>query len=127
MDDTTNLVKMYVAIRDKIREIKDRQEKDLEEFVDMQNKLTSKLQKLLEDTNAQSIKTSEGTVYSSTRYSASLADPKAFMDYVIGTNQFELLDRKANATACRDFVEAKGSPPPGVNISAISTIGVRRA
>lgn len=124
---TTSLVKNYVAIRDKMKEIAERHSEELKPFVDMQNELTAKLTGILEATDAQSIKTSEGTVYASTRYSASLADPKAFMDYVIENKTWELLDRKANSTACRDFVEAKGSEPPGVKLSAIRTLGVRRS
>lgn len=123
----THLVKNYVAIRDRIKELNEAHDAAMKPYIEVQNALTAKLQEVLETADAQSIKTSEGTVYASTRYSASLADPKAFMDYVIENKQFDLMDRKANATAVRDFVEVKGSPPPGVNLSAIRTIGVRRA
>ena len=93
----------------------------------MQNVLTTWLQDFLETAGAQSVKTKEGTVYASTRYTASLADPQAFMDYVIKHTAFDLLDRKANATAVRDFVENHNALPPGVNLNAIRTVGVRRA
>jgi len=120
-------VKQYVAVRDLIKGMKDRHEKELEELVDIQNKLTGVIQQCLEAVGAESIKTSEGTAYTTTRYTASLADPKAFMDYVISNSMFDLLDRKANSTAVRDHVAEKGLLPPGVNLSSISTVGVRRA
>lgn len=120
-------VKNYVRMRDKIKEIKERHEQELKPYVDVQNELTVKLQGVLDAAGAQSIKTSGGTVYASTRYSASLADPKAFMDFVITQNKFDLLDRKANATAVRDYIEQNKVSPPGVNLSALRTIGVRRA
>lgn len=117
----------YVALRDKKREIEERHKEELKDINDTMNKLTEVMMQTLDKIGAQSIKTSQGTVYVSARYSASLADPKAFMDYVIANNKFDLLDRKANATACRDFVAETGSQPPGVNLSAIRTLGVRRA
>jgi len=120
-------VKQYVFVRDQIKAMKDRHDKELEDLVDIQNKLTGIIQGCLEAVGAESIKTAEGTAYTTTRYTASLADPKAFMDFVIAGNKFDLMDRKANAPAVRDFVAETGALPPGVNLSSISTIGVRRA
>lgn len=120
-------VKQYVAVRDAIKAIKDKHEKELEPMVDIQNKLTGIIQTCLEAAGAESIKTSEGTAYTTTRYTASLQDPKLFMDFVIENKAFDLMDRKANAPAVRDYVAEKGTLPPGVNLSSISTIGVRRA
>jgi len=44
---------------------------------------------------------------------------------VIANKQFDLLDRRANATACRELAE-KGTLPPGVKLNTIRTIGVRK-
>lgn len=117
----------YVAVRDKIKEISERHAEELKPLVDLQNDLTAWFTEELSRVGAQSVKTGEGTVYQSTRYSASLSDPKAFMDYVIGNSAFDLLDRKANSTAVRDFIEQHKSEPPGCKLSAVRTIGVRRA
>lgn len=124
---TTSLVKNYVAVRDRIKAIGERHSEELKPFTDLLTELSGKLQEVLDTTNAESIKTSAGTVYQSSRYSASLSDPKAFMDFVVKENKFELLDRKANAAACRDFAAETGAQPPGVNLSGVRTIGVRRA
>lgn len=117
----------YVAVRDKIREISEKHSDELKPFVELQNALTAWFTEQLDKVGAKSVKTAQGTVYQSTRYSASLNDPKAFMDYVIANNAFDLLDRKANSTAVRDFIEQHKSEPPGVRLSAIRTVGVRRA
>lgn len=120
-------VKQYVAIRDQIKVIEERHEKELENIKGIKDELTGIIQECLTTIGAESIKTAEGTAYTTTRYTASLADPKAFMDFVTANNKFDLMDRKANAPACRDFVAETGALPPGVNLSSISTIGVRRA
>lgn len=117
----------YVAVRDAIREISARHEEELKPFVELQNQLTAWLTENLDKVGAKSVKTTQGTVYQSTRYSASLTDPKAFMDYVIDNKRWELLDKKANSTAVRDFIEQHKSEPPGTKLSAIRTVGVRRA
>lgn len=117
----------YVKLRDKKREIEERHKAELAGINTTMDQLTALMMSTLDEIGAQSIKTSEGTVYTSSRYSASLADPQAFMKFVIENQKFDLLDRKANANACRDFVAENGTQPPGVNLTAIRTLGVRRA
>lgn len=117
----------YVKLRDQIKAKNDAHAETMAKDLELQNMLTAWLTANLERVGAESVKTKAGTVYSSTRYSASLADPQAFMEYVKATDKFDLLDRKANATAVRDHVTETGSLPPGANLSAIRTIGVRRA
>lgn len=120
-------VEAYVVVRDKIKAANDAFAETIKADVELQNMLTAWLTNRLEAVGAESVKTKAGTAYTTTRYSASLADPKAFMDYIIANDKFDLLDRKANSTAVRDFVQETGSLPPGANLSAIRTVGVRRA
>ncbi len=117
----------YVKQRDIIKEKNDAFAATMKPDTDLLNDLTAWLTNRLETVGAESVKTKAGTVYTTTRYSASLADAKAFMDFIIANNKFELLDRKANAPAVREFVAETGSLPPGANLSAIQTVGVRRA
>lgn len=117
----------YIAIRDKIEEIEKRHKEELKDLVELVEKFNAWFTTELEKIGASSIKTSQGTVYQSGRYSASLTDAKAFMDYVIKNSAWDLLDRKANVTACRDFTRENKSEPPGVRLSSIRRVGVRRA
>ena len=117
----------YVAVRDAVQKANDEHEARIKPLVDLRDMLTGWMQKFLEQAGADSVKTAAGTCYSTTRYSASLADPEAFMKFVKSTDNFDLLDRKANVTACKDYVKENGTLPPGVNMSAIKTVGVRRA
>lgn len=118
---------LYVQLRDKVKELDDAHEAALKPYKDSMAQLQARMQAAMEAVSAENIKTKQGTVYLSTRYSCSLADPDLFMRYVIDNAAFDLLDRKANSTAVRDFVEEKGSLPPGVNLTAIQSLGVRRA
>lgn len=120
-------VKEYVRCRDAIKALEEKHTKEKAPLVELQNMLTGWLQSFLETAGGDSIKTKEGTCYSTTKFTASLKDPDAFMKYVIDRQDFDLLDRKANVTAVKAHVAEYGDLPPGVNLSSIKTVGVRRA
>jgi hypothetical protein len=120
-------VEQYIQVRDAIKKANDAHEASIKPLVELQNLLTGWMQNFMEQAGADNIKTAHGTCYSTTRYTASLADPEAFMKHVISTQSFDLLDRKANVTAVREYVEQNTHLPPGVSLSAIKTVGVRRA
>jgi hypothetical protein len=116
----------YINCRDALKKRKDEYEESIEALVDLQNRLTGWLQSFMEKAGADNIKTSRGTCYHSTKYTASLADSDIFMKFVIETQNFDLLDRKANVTAVKAYVAETGNLPPGANLSSIKTVGVRR-
>lgn len=120
-------VAQYIQIRDAIAKIKEKHEAELKPLNDLQNALTGWLQDFMDQSGTESVRTKAGTCYASARYTASLPDPEIFMKFVRETNNFDLLDRKANSTAVRDYVKEHGTLPPGVNLSAIKTVGVRRS
>ena len=120
-------VEQYVALRDKIKEIKIQQKEELAPYNVMLDKLGSSCLKFLQDTGQESARTENGTVYITTRGTASLEDAEAFMRHVIGTQEWELLDRRANSTAVKAYIEENGTLPPGVRFSDIIDVGVRRS
>ena len=119
-------VAQYVALRDKLKAMDEEHEKRKKPVREALEAVGGLLTELLEKTNSEAISTEHGTCYTSTRYTASLADPQAFMDFVLSTRQFELLDRKANTTAVKAYVEEHKALPVGCNLTSIKTIGVRR-
>ena len=132
MTDTPDLqttvdkrVGQYIQIRNKLKQLDDEFELKRKPLVELQNMLSGWLQSFLEKSGSESVKTKSGTCYQSVRYTASLADADIFMNFVKENNQFDLLDRKANATACRDYAAEHKNLPPGVNLSAVKTVGVR--
>lgn len=124
--NTSELIGTFVQIRDLLKEMEEQYQNRRKPLVDKQMAISALLQKFLEDNKMDSLKTEAGTCYVSTRTTASLADPDAFMRYVIENKAFDLLDRRANATAVKDFVQEHNNLPPGCNLNTISTVGVRR-
>lgn len=123
-------VDLRVAQYIKLRSLKEAMTAEFEQRVgkvtSLMDQISGELQAALDAVNASSIKTKHGTAIVSTRYSASLQDAHGFMNFVIAGAHWDLIDKRANATACRDFAKDNGSLPPGVNLSAIRSVGVRR-
>ena len=125
-DDMDKRVEQYITVRDMLKRIDEKYEAEKKPLLEIQEILSGKMQAFLDAAGIENVKTNHGTFYRSTRYTASLADPDAFMNFVKQYDKFELLDRRANATAVRAYVEKSNQLPPGCNLNAIQTIGVRR-
>lgn len=127
MSNADELIDLYVIVRDRIRDIEKRHKQELEKDKTDLLKLEGALMKTLDTLGVNSIKGKSGTAYITTQYTASLSDPEAFMQHVISTGQFELLNRAANKTAVKSYVEKNdGQTPPGCNLTSRMELGVRR-
>ena len=121
------LVEQFVQLRDKIKAADDAHKKKVgpaKEYLDV---LSGKLMEQLNTIGGDSVKTPSGTVYRSTRRTASIADGQVFRKYVVDNGAYDMVDWRANANAVEDFIQSQGSTPPGVNFSKAHTVGVRRA
>lgn len=126
-DNVEKWVRQYIFLRDRKKDLETKHRKELEEVNLYMDHVAGNLQTFLDNSGVESASTKAGTVYTTVRHSASLADPSEFMKFVIANEQWDLLDRRANVTACRDYVkEHDGNLPPGVNLSSLATVGVRR-
>ena len=117
----------YVKIRDLIKKREDEHKEALKPLRNRQEELTGLLQKVLDDTNTDKVSAKSGTAYTTTKYNAALADPEAFMAFVASHGYFDLLDRKANVTAVKEYVLENKALPPGVNLTQFKTVNVRRS
>ncbi len=125
MDVNTN-VDEYIRTRDEIRDIESRHKDELRPYKQKLEELGGVLLEQLQTVGGDGVRTKSGTVYVTEKRSASLADPALFMDYVVQNSAWDLLDRKANVTAVTDYIAEHNAAPPGVNYSAVLTVGVRR-
>jgi hypothetical protein len=125
--DINKRVTQYVALRDKIKALDEEHKEKLKPYKEALENLNAVLLQHLITINGDSVKTEGGTVYRTAKKAASLADPDAFMRFVISNEQWDLLDRKANVTAVADFIEENSETPPGVNFSTTFVVGVRRS
>ena len=126
-DTIDALVEQMVKTRDRLKEADDAHKEKTKVARDYKERLEAALLAKLNEVGGESVKTAHGTVYRTTRRSATIADGGTFREYVITEGAFDLVDWKANANAVDDFIKNEGTPPPGVNYTTAYTVGVRRA
>lgn len=119
-------INQYVALRDKIAALDKAHKEKMAPFREMLDTLGGVLLTHLGNIAADSVATPSGTVYKTTKYSAAIADGSAFWSFVESQNAWDLIDKKANVTAVKEFIEQNHTPPPGVNFTSVATVGVRR-
>jgi AAA+ superfamily predicted ATPase len=124
--DMEKRVGQYVAIRDEIRAIEERHKEELKKPNELLEKLAGVIHKFLDAHNLEMLRTDAGTCYISTTWRSSVQDPDAFMRFVIENREFDLLERRSSSTAVKAYVEEHNILPVGVNLNAISSVGVRR-
>jgi hypothetical protein len=124
--DFETRVAQYVRLRDIIKaeekEFKDRIAPKKEMLETLENVLLG----MLQTANLQNAKTKAGTVYRTTKRSATIADAALFRRHVIGSEAWDLVDWRANVTAVGEIVDTTKAPPPGVNYSTKIEVGVNR-
>jgi hypothetical protein len=126
-DNIDDLVNQFVTLRDKVKASDDAHKEKTRNARDYLEALGAKLLERLNEVGGTSVKTEHGTVYRSTKRSASIADGELFRSFVQAHELFDLVDWRANANAVDDYIKENEVPPPGVNFSTQFTIGVRRA
>jgi hypothetical protein len=78
------------------------------------------------EAGSSSISGDNGTAYKKVDTSVTVADAKAFREYVISNQRFELIDWRAAKTPIKDNVEAGEALPPGINFTQRVSVGIRR-
>jgi hypothetical protein len=112
-------------VRARLDEIKEDYKKACEPLKGVEGQLEDRIRAFLDATGQEMARTDQGTVSISLRHTASLSDPDEFMTFVEEHGLLELLDRRANATACRAYADEHGELPPGVRVNSIRSISVR--
>lgn len=129
MSDVFNMelrVAQFRQVREKLEQLEEEAAKIRKPFQDIKDKLEGLIIKQLKDTGQTSARTAAGTASLSTKYKATLSDKTAFMAFVTENKLFDLIDKKANSTAVKDYLEEHKALPPGCNISSHTTVNVRR-
>lgn len=120
-------VDQYIQLRDLKAKLLEKHKEELEPFNNAMAALEEIFLREMNNLNCDSLKTKAGTVSTRKKESASLADPDAFWTHVVTQGDFDLVDKKANVSAVRDYIDKNGTAPPGVNWSSVTVVGVRRA
>jgi hypothetical protein len=120
-------VAAYVRLRDYKRAAEEEFKKSLSRVVEAMNKLEAELLNDLDTVGGNSLACDGGTVYKRIELSATVENREAFLGYCADNSVWEAMDIKANKTFVKDFMERNGASLPGVKVTQMATVGVRRS
>lgn len=120
------MVELYIKLRDHKKQAEDEFSKSMERTRQGMEKLESMILAHLNENGLDNIKCAAGTAYRKTDYSATVKDREAFLKFIQESGLWDLLDARANKKFVREYTE-QTAMVPGVDLSSISSVGVRRS
>jgi hypothetical protein len=125
--NVAELIRKFILLRDKVAEVKEAQKKQLVPYTEMMDRLEGVLLAALNSAGVDSMKGMGGTVYKSTRVSASVKEWAETLAFIQKHELWDLLQARVSKDAALAVVEETGQPIPGVNISQETVLHVRRS
>jgi hypothetical protein len=117
----------YIRLRDHKKAATEEFNKSMERVTLAMEKLEAELLNDLNISGAKSLACPEGTVYRQVQLSATVENRDQFRDFVVSQNLWEAMDIKANKTFVREYMDTNGATVPGVKVTQIATVGIRRS
>ncbi len=133
---TEDLVKKYVAIRDYLKAEAEKREAADKPYIAAMDAIEGALSLELDRLGADSIKTGEGTAYRSTIMSPRMVDREVFMSFLrnmiidgdpYDRKAFDFITSAISKDAVKAHMEENGAPPPGVDLTYIKRLNIRRS
>lgn len=123
------LGELFITYRDRRAAIRQR-EKDLTSI--MEDLSTIIREKMIAD-EQDGFRAKGHTFYTYDLTSATVFDPEAFINYIMESGDFDVIERRASKDACEQYAAMNateenptGDPPPGVNLVKIEKLGCRK-
>ncbi len=120
-------VAAYIKLRDFEKSAKDEFKKSMERTTKAMEKLEAELLDELNKSGAKSLACEAGTVYKSTMLSATVENREAFKSFCAENDMWEAMDIKANKTFIKEMVDKSQEVPPGLKVTQLQTVGIRRS
>lgn len=116
----------YRALRDKVKEISDRQAAELKPYREAMEQLAAVMLDQLNRAGSNSVRTDNGTVFKTTRTTYSIDDPAAFRSWVEQQGVPEFYENRVAKEPLENWI-AEGKPlPPGLKVSSLVQVNVRK-
>ena len=124
------LVEKYMLLREKKDAIKKTYTEDTKVITDLMDRIEGVINQHLQDNGLQNLSTPHGTAYLNTKWSATVSDPDAFRTHLIGQlaagKGWTGADIRANAPQIRQYLEENNALPPGVNLTQLVEVNIRK-
>lgn len=117
----------YIRLRDFKKSAEDEFKKSMTKVNTAMDKLEAELLDNLNTTGANSLSCDSGVVYKNTHLSATVENRDVFLTHVRKNELWEALDLKASKTFVKEYMEEHGVSLPGLKVTQVATVGVRRS
>lgn len=119
-------VEKYRQLRDKKKALADEFKDAVAPYNEAMGQLESLILDALNRAGVESVRTSAGTAYKSTRSSYTVKDPAQFREWIESNNRFDLLETRVSKEAIETLVESGATLPPGLGISSEVVVNIRK-
>ena len=122
-----DLVARYVELRDKKAEIEAAHKATIAKYTEAMDRLERHFLNHLNETSSESVATVAGTFFKSETVSAKVEDWDQTLPFIRDNGLWNMLDKRVNKTAIKEYMDANGDLPPGVGLHREIVVRVRRA
>jgi hypothetical protein len=123
----SEIISKYIQLRDKKAQMKAEYEGAVAPIQAALDKAEAAMLTVMQQQGVESFRTDAGTVYQSTRTSASVADWDSAFGFIQANNLWNMLEKRVSKSAVDEYVAQNNDLPPGINYRSEITVGVRRA
>lgn len=127
MATVNDLVEKYIKLRDKKAALKAEFTKKTEKLDEVTDQIEGILLSLFKQQGLSSVKTPDGTAYTSHRVSAKVEDWDAALAFIKKNKLWHMLERRVGKEAVAQYNEEHGQLPPGVSMTEEITVNIRRS
>lgn len=122
-----SLTRVYLKIREKRAELKAAFDKEDNALSEQLDKVKIALLDYCKEQNVESVRTSEGLFYRTVKTRYWTSDWQSFHKFLLDANAPELLEKRINQSAMKEFLEENPEQvPPGLNTDKEYVISVRK-
>lgn len=121
-----DIVEKYIALRDKKAELVAQHKAEVAKIDELLDKAEATLLKTFQEAGLESVRTSAGTAYRTTRSTASVADWDAFFEFCQEKQLFDLIGHHCRKEAVAQYLATNDELPPGINWREEAVVNVRR-
>lgn len=124
--DFSDLVRKYIAARDRKAEMKKAYDESVAKIDAVLDRVEAELLRYFSDNGLDSIKTDAGTAYRTTRTSATVADWDACFNFIREHELWHMLEHRVSKKAVEEFKAANDELPVGINWREEAVVNIRR-
>lgn len=120
------LVEQYIDSRNKAETIQAQADADIKPHKQRMELIGKLMMARFNERGATSTKCSTGTAFVEEKDSAALANPAAFFEFVLQTENWDLLEKRCAKLAVRNYINTNKELPPGVNYTVRKEVVFRK-